>query len=174
MEYLCGNQRLKLNKMLSFIDIKERLTGISCPFFGISWNPSESERKVAQRVIRFLEDRRVLYNPSELESPRYCVESVCRIREYLTSEMQQINNDSNLFSYMKAMRIACRKFLNRCSSKDDRFLDEARYNGNFSSWVFGSALGEMRGTFGNMVAQISAAYGIDIEDDLATIIPEKE
>lgn len=160
--------------MLSFIDIKERLTGISCPFFGISWNPSESERKVAQKVIRFLEDRRVLYNPSELESPRYCVESVCRIREYLTSEMQQINSDSNLFSYMKAMRIACRKFLNRCSSKDDRFLDEARYNGNFSSWVFGSALGEMRGTFGNMVAQISAAYGIDIEDDLATIIPERE
>lgn len=174
MEYLCGNQRLKLNKMLSFIDIKERLTGISCPFFGISWNPSESERKVAQKVIRFLEDRRVLYNPSELESPRYCIESVCRIREYLTSEMQQINSDSNLFSYIKAMRIACRKFLNRCSSKDDRFLDEARYNGNFSSWVFGSALGEMRGTFGNMVAQISAAYGIDIEDDLATIIPEKE
>lgn len=160
--------------MLSFIDIKERLTGISCPFFGISWNPSESERKVAQKVIRFLEDRRVLYNPSELESPRYCIESVCRIREYLTSEMQQINSDSNLFSYMKAMRIACRKFLNRCSSKDDSFLDEARYNGNFSSWVFGSALGEMRGTFGNMVAQISAAYGIDIEDDLATIIPEKE
>ena len=160
--------------MLSFNDIKERLTGISCPFFGISWNPSESERKVAQRVIRFLEDRRVLYNPSELESPRYCVESVCRIREYLTSEMQQIDSDSNLFSYMKAMRIACRKFLDRFSSKDDRFLDEARYNGNYSSWVFGSALGEMRGTFGNMIAQISAAYGIDVEDDLGAIIPGKE
>lgn len=160
--------------MLSFNDIKERLTGISCPFFGISWNPPESERQVAQRVIRFLEDRRVLYNPSELEMPRHCVESVCRIREYLTSEMQQIDSDSNLFAYLKAMRIACRKFLNRFNSIDDRFLDEARYNGNFSSWVFGSALGEMRGTFGNMVAQISAAYGVDIEDDLATIIPEKE
>ncbi|MDR1200399.1 MAG: hypothetical protein LBL58_02050 [Tannerellaceae bacterium] len=160
--------------MLSFKDIKERLTGISCPFFGISWNPPESERKVAQRVIRFLEDRRVLYNPSELESPRYCVESVCRMREYLTSEMQQTDSDSNLFSYIKAMRISCRKFLDRFSSKDERFLDEARYNGNYSNWVFGSALGEMRGTFGNMIAQISAAYGIDIEDDLATIIPEKE
>lgn len=159
--------------MLSFNDIKERLTGISCPFFAISWNPPESERKIAQRVISFLEDRRVLYNPSELEMPRHCVEFVCRIREYLTSEMQQTENGFNLFSHIKAMRIACRKFLNRLNSKDDRFLNEARYNGNFSSWVFGSALGEIHGTFGNMVAQILAAYGIDIEDDLATIIPKK-
>lgn len=160
--------------MLSFNDIKERLTGISCPVFGISWNPPTTERTIANRVIRFLEDKRVLYNPSELESPRYCVDSVCRIREYLTSEMQHLNSDTELFSYLKAMRIACRKFLDRMGSKDDRFLDEARYNGNFSSWVFGSALGEMRGTFGNMAAQIAAAYGIDMEDDLAKIIPEKE
>ena len=46
--------------MLSFNDIKERLTGISCPFFGISWNPPESDRKIAHKVIRFLEDKRVL------------------------------------------------------------------------------------------------------------------
>lgn len=160
--------------MLLFNDIKERLTGISCPFFGISWNPPESERKIAQKVIRFLEDRRVLYNPAELETPHHCIESVCIIREYLTSEMQQLDNNSNLFLYIKAMRIACRKFLNRFSSKDERFIDEARYNGNFSNWVFGSALGEMRGTFGNMISQIAAAYGVDLEDDLATIIPEKE
>jgi hypothetical protein len=159
---------------MTFNDIKERLTGISCPFFGISWNPPETDRNVAKRVIRFLEDKRVLYNPSDLEMPRHCVESVIRIREFLTNEMGQTKDDSNLFGYMKAMRIACRKFLDRTFSKDERFLGEARYNGNYSSWVFSSALGELRGTFGNMVAQISAAYGIDVEDDLAKIIPEKE
>lgn len=31
---------------MNFTDIRERLTGISCPFFGISWNPTEiDERK---------------------------------------------------------------------------------------------------------------------------------
>lgn len=160
--------------MMTFDDIKYRLTGISCPFFGVSWNPPESDRKIARRVIRFLEDRRVLYKPSDLEEPRHCIESVVRIREFLTNEISNIKEDTNLFAYMKAMRIACRKFMDRCSSKDDRFLEEARYNGNYSSWVFGSALGEMRGTFGNMIAQIATAYGVDVEDDLATIIPEKE
>lgn len=28
---------------MRFNDIKEHLTGISCPIFGISWNPSETE-----------------------------------------------------------------------------------------------------------------------------------
>ena len=46
---------------MNFTDIRERLTGISCPFFGISWNPTEIDRTKANRIIRFLEDRRVLY-----------------------------------------------------------------------------------------------------------------
>lgn len=159
---------------MTFNDIKERLTGINCPFFGISWNPPETDRSIARRVVHFLEDKRVLYNPSDLEMPRHCVESVFRIREFLTNEMSKTSDDSNLYGYIKAMRIACRKFIDRTFSKNERYLDEARYNDNYSSWVFGSALGELRGTFGNMIAQISAAYGIDIEDALATIIPEKE
>ena len=50
-----------------FREIRERLTGISCPIFGVSWNPSETERTKAIKIIRFLEDRRVLYNPYEQE-----------------------------------------------------------------------------------------------------------
>jgi len=159
---------------MTFNDIKERLTGISCPFFGLSWNPPEADRTIARRVIIFLEDKRVLYNPSELEIPKCCIESVTTIRQFLTNEMCQTQDNSNLFSYMKAMRIACRKFLNIINSTDHSFLNEAQYNGSYSSWIFGSALGELRGTFGTMIAQISTAYGIDVEDDLAKIIPGKE
>ena len=42
------------------------MTGLSCPIFGISWNPSEDETAIAARIIRYLEDRRVLFNPSEM------------------------------------------------------------------------------------------------------------
>lgn len=42
---------------------------------------------VARRVIRFLEDQRVLYNPSELEQPDHCVQSVLDIRRFLTAEL---------------------------------------------------------------------------------------
>jgi hypothetical protein len=72
---------------MKFAEIINRLTGISCPIFGISWNPPEAQRAIAQRVITFLADRRVPYNPSEMEVPHHCVESVLQIRTFLTKEL---------------------------------------------------------------------------------------
>lgn len=158
---------------MRFSEIAERLTGISCPVFGVSWNPPESERTKAHRIIRFLEDRRVLYVPSEMEQPSHCIHSVQKIREYLTKELQSIPEDSQLFQYVKAMRIACRKFVTRMSFDDPDSINHCGHWGHYLSWTFASALGEMRGTFGIMIAQLSATYGIDVEDDLATIIPER-
>lgn len=51
---------------MKFKTILSRLTGLSCPWFGISWNPTEAEIIIATRIIRFLEDKRVLFNPSEM------------------------------------------------------------------------------------------------------------
>ena len=160
---------------MKFKAILNRLTGLSCPIFGISWNPIESEIIIATRIIRYLENRRVLFNPSEMESPTYCVKSAIQIREYLTSEMQNMNANSKLFQFVKAMRIAARKFTDRMEFKKDKdFLYKAQHWDHWASWTFASALGEMRGTFGNMIAQIAAAYGLDVEDELASIIPDSE
>ena len=43
---------------MRFSEILNRLTGISCPVFGISWNPVDTERSIARRIIIFLEPRR--------------------------------------------------------------------------------------------------------------------
>jgi hypothetical protein len=42
---------------------------------------------VARRVISYLEDRRVLYNPTELEVPQHCIQSVLDIRHFLSHEL---------------------------------------------------------------------------------------
>ncbi len=160
--------------MIKFADIKARLTGISCPFFGISWTPPQPECATAKKILRFLEDRRVLYVPSEMEVPDHCVHSVVKIREFLTCELQALPETSELFGYVKAMRIACRKFLERMQCEERDILTHAGQWGHYASWHFASALGEMRGTFGNMVAQMVAAYGLDVESDLASILPGEE
>ena len=61
---------------MHYEEILSRLTGISVPLFGVQWNPPTSEVTIARRIIRFLEDRRVLYNDYELEIPNHCVQSV--------------------------------------------------------------------------------------------------
>jgi len=68
------------------------------------------------------------------------------------------------------MRNACNKFLSKCRDDDD-FRYHAITPGNIDNWIFTSAIGEMRGVFGIMIGQIAFSYGIDVEDNLAQIIP---
>jgi len=156
---------------MKYTELLNRLTGISCPFFGMSWNPPESQMVIARRIIIFLEARRVLYCPYEYETVHPVISSIVEIKNYLTSELQSIDEKSELQNYIRAMRNACNKLLTKCRDDDD-FRYSACRPGNKDNWIFTSAIGEMRGVFGIMIGQISSAYGIDVEDELAQIIPD--
>jgi len=159
---------------MNFKDIASRLTGISTPFFGASWKPSETDRSIVRRVITFLEDRRVLYSPSELEMPAHCVESVLQIRGFLIAEIEKLDEKADLTASLRAMRAACRKFLNTVQADEGRIIHFGADTGHYANWTFNSALGEMRGVFGIHIARLAAAYGVDVENDLAAILPERD
>jgi hypothetical protein len=158
---------------MNFAELLNRITGFSCPVFGVQWNPPESERAIAKRVITYLEDRRVLYSPAQLEMPDHCVHSVIDIREHLTAELQKLGAHSGLADALRAMRTACRKFLNTVQADDRRMIHFAE-RGSYDAWVFNGALGELRGVFGVHVLQIAVSHGLDVEDDLASILPAEE
>ncbi|MCX5818639.1 MAG: hypothetical protein NT047_01785 [Deltaproteobacteria bacterium] len=159
---------------MKFKEIALRLTGISCPIFGASWNPPESEVVIARRVITALEDRRVLYVPSEVEIPDHCVQSVIEIRHFLTAELGGAHLSDALRAHLREMRAACRKFLTCVQEKDREVIPFANRHGHWASWVFMDALGQMRGEFGIHIAQMAVRYGLDVENDLSTILPEKD
>lgn len=159
---------------MKFTEIVSRLTGISCPIFGVSWNPPETERAIAQRAITFLEDRRVLYIPSEMEVPHHCVESVLQIRTFLTKELAALKQDDDFSQSLRAMRTACRKFLNTTHDKNQDITRHDGQWGHWASWVFNGALGELRGVFGVHIARIAALHGLDVEDELASILPAQD
>lgn len=153
-------------------EIVSRITGLSVPIFGVQWNPPETERVAARRLFAFLEDRRVLFVASEMEVPYHCVESVLRIREFLTGELGRLNEEQKLAQSLRAMRAACRKFLATVESDDRRIIQFGSERGHHASWVFNGALGELRGVFGVHIASIAASHGLDIEGELASIVPE--
>lgn len=158
---------------MKFSEILKRLTGISTPVFGVSWNPAESERAVAKRIIAKLEDRRVLYSPSTVEVPEYCAQSVIEIRHLLSEELGKLDNETNIAKSLRAMRAACRKFLDSVGT-DERIIRFGADQGHFASWEFIGAVGQLRGVFGIHLAQIAAQYGLDIEGELASIIPGQD
>ena len=159
---------------VKFKDIASRLTGISSPIFGVSWKPPETERSVAKRIIAFLEDRRVLYSPSEMEVPDHCVKSVLDIRKMLTTEISNLDEKAEVTASLRAMRAACRKFLDTAQADNGRIIRFGAERGHYASWTFNSALGEMRGVFGVHLARLAAAYGVNVESDLAVIIPGED
>ena len=154
---------------INFQEIANRITGISCPFFGISWEPKESNRKVARKIIANLEDRRVLYSPYILEIPSHCIKSIHEIRQILTNELSKMQNDDELSNNLRGMRSACRKFLNKVERIENSLNPIP--GTTINDWIFLSSLGELRGVFGIFIAKLAVSYGLSVEEELAEIIP---
>lgn len=154
---------------MKFKEIASRITGFSVPVFGVSWNPPEPEIAVARRVLAFLEDRRVLFNPYHLEVADQCVQSVVMIRTFLTTEISGLAADSELGEHLRGIRAACRKFLNDMPSGHGGTLRL-----NWRGPEFFTQLGELRAAVGLRLAAIATMHGLDIEGDLASTLPEDD
>lgn len=154
---------------MKFREIIKRLNGISTPIFGVSWNPNQTDKDQAKEIIAFLEDRRVLYNPSEMEIPSHCVSSVLEIRRFLTQKIG-VTQNKELLESLRAMRAACRKFLEAVGASED-IVRFGSHSGHWASWSFNGSIGELRGVFGVHITKIAAMYGLDVESDLSTILP---
>lgn len=68
---------------MKFTEAASRITGFSISVFGVSWQPFISDVSVAKKLIAFLEDRRVLYSPYEVEIVDHIFMSVIEIRRFL-------------------------------------------------------------------------------------------
>jgi hypothetical protein len=163
-EYRCVSLRT-----MQFSEIASRLTGFSIPIFGISWTPPTPDVVEARKVHIFLEDRRVLYNPLEVEVPEHCIDSVLQIRQFLTDVLGEGGIGDELAANLQAMRAACRRFLGS-SGSFDASRNVVDMHGIFITphdIGFNQALGELRSVFGLHIAQIAVKYGIDLEEELA-------
>lgn len=148
--------------MIRFSDIAKRITGISTPIFGISWNPPANEREIARGLLLFLEDKRALSYEQYCEYSPHVTESIINIRSELTNTLRSAAENSPMVEPLKAMRAACRKFLDESQVRHGRsYLDH-------QTWI---ALGELRGVFGLHIARLCAMYGIDASEELCQIMP---
>ncbi len=161
---------------MRFTELLSRLTGFSTPIFGVSWNPPQADIAVAKRVITVLEDRRVLYDPTDVEVAEHCISSVLQIRQFLTQVLVDKNESDGLADHLRAMRFACRKFLDMVGVPADQreflFSHHQGFRNGLHDWRLNQALGELRATFGVHIVHIAVKYGLDVEDQLAVILPE--
>jgi len=87
-------------------------------------------------------------------------DSVYQIRENISGILQELPENPKATSPLRSMRAACRKFLN----------NDCHSSGN----EIAVALGELRGTFGAHLAILAVQYGIDINSELSSILPQED
>ena len=149
-----------LKPTVRFKEIAARITGVSIPGFGVSWNPPESEREIVREVFIFLEDRRALYNDYAHELDHEVAESVLAIRAELTAALKRLPTNSEASPCLRSMRAACREYLDNARPR--------RLGGRFS---FMTELGKLRAMIGVQVAYLAVKYGIDVDGELVPVVP---
>lgn len=152
-------------------DLRARLSGLSIVGIGgASWQPREADRTIAQRVLTHLEDRRVLYSPYECELPEHCVASVLEIRRFLTHELGEAGDRSDLTASLRGMRAACRRFLDQTAVAVEHG-EVQQHLGGTPQWIFNQSLGELRALIGMYIAVLADRFKLDVEDGLAAALP---
>ena len=150
-----------------------RITGISTPFGGVSWgDPGPGDGETVRCFLVFLEDRRALYNAMNLEVVGEVHRSIHEIREQCTKTLQALAPKAFAVLPVRSIREASRRFHDD-ENERFRFFDQgwSRHEGGPGFFV---ALGSYRATVGQQVALLAAHYDIDIEGDLASVLPSSE
>lgn len=166
-------------KKVKFKELASRITGFSIPVFGVSWNPTKSERNVIRELILFLEDRRALYNPYNTETWHWVSESILKIREELNNRLKEVGENSESAISLRIMRSACRNYLDKMElyekfldnweiieKQDKQVIEDIHQNVNPIA-----SLSELRIIFGMHIAKLCSMYGIDLEGKIISILP---
>lgn len=151
---------------MKFDRIYKNITGLSCPIFGIQWNAPTIEIDEAKNIILFLENKRVLFNPTSMENASHCAQSVLEIRSEITKFLQALSANSSLSNSLKRMRKSCQEFSNKLGHPKFSGFDHPVQISILERELF-----KLREKFGVSLAEIAVSYGIDVDDGLASIIP---
>ena len=76
--------------------MKYRINSISVPFGGISWEQYTTEKDRIEYLFFYLESKRILTNPIEMELPDQCVHSVLKIKAELVNIAKDFDFSSNV------------------------------------------------------------------------------
>ena len=121
----------------------------------------------ARRVLLFLENRRILWVDRLEEEEAHCVASAIDIRNELTRELQQSTLSTGMTQSLKAIRAACREFVDAAGPDGRNFLHAHGCEAN----PFALALGRLKALVGVQLALLIREFDLDVEPQLACVLP---
>ena len=145
--------------------MKYDINGISVPFGGISWSKSNSPKEAFSYLFLFLESKRILVNPIDMEFKEWCIESVLEIKETLVGITKDIKFKKDEISIIRDLIDACNTYLDTVSPMN---LNGIIYK-NGDSWEdlsFDNAMKKFRTSFKTQIMKIEQKYKLKFNKEI--------
>lgn len=144
------------------------LNGFSTSLGGISWNKTTSSKEMFTHLLFFLESKRILVNPIELEFKDWCIESVLEIKQQLvniTQELKLKDFDADIISNLID---TCNNYLDTVKPMNLTGIIYKK-EGRWEDLSFDRAMKTFRNSFKQEIVKIEKKYRLKFHK----IIPEE-
>lgn len=122
----------------------------------------QNNRHIAERLLVFLEDRRLLRERDILEDYVYCRKSADALRQVLGNEMLLVHDGGVLLDVLRDLRRACTNFVSAAGPKSQSFKDDDS--------LFRYHLEMLREVFGQRVRLVVEIFGLSPSPEIKQII----
>ena len=144
------------------------LNGFSTSLGGISWNKTTSSKEMFTRLLFFLESKRILVNPIELEFKDWCIESVLEIKQQLVNITQELKLKDFDADIIRNLIDTCNNYLDTVKPMNLTGIIYKK-EGRWEDLSFDRAMKTFRNSFKQEIVKIEKKYRLKFHK----IIPEE-
>ena len=143
-----------------------KLNGISVPIGGISWEYTESGQKGIQEMFYYLESKRLLINPKEMEKKEWSEKSAIEIKNKLVDILSRYKYDQNIITIIKQMVDACNEFLDNMQRVEVRGILYKNLQSDWEDLEYGVAMKKFRKIFLDNIKLLAETYNITFSKEI--------
>lgn len=143
-----------------------KLNGISVPIGGISWEYTESGQKGIQEMFYYLESKRLLINPKEMEKKEWSEKSAIEIKNKLVDILSRYKYDQNIITTIKQMVDACNEFLDNMQRVEVRGILYKNLQSDWEDLEYGVAMKKFRKIFRDNIKLLAETYNITFSKEI--------
>ena len=143
-----------------------RITGVSTPIGGISWEFTETKKKGIKDLFLFLESKRILVNPKEMEVKEWSEQSVIEIKNKLVSIATEYEYSQNTMECFKMMIDTCNIFLDNMHQVNISGIIYKNQKGDCIHRGYASAMKEFRKSIKYNIQRLSEEYQLTFSKEI--------
>ena len=143
-----------------------RITGVSAPIGGISWEFTETKKKGIKDLFLFLESKRILVNPNEMEVKEWSEQSVIEIKNKLVSIATEYEYSQNTMECFKMMIDTCNIFLDNMHQVNISGIIYKNQKGDWIHSGYAAAMKEFRKFFKYNIQRLSEEYQLTFSKEI--------